>query len=88
MGAEISNFYMIGDNPAGDIYGANLMHVNKQSHRPDWSSILVQTGVYHPDSYGHHSLQLEGLHRPSYEVRDMYDALVKICQKEGLAVSF
>jgi len=54
MGAEISHFYMIGDNPAGDIFGANMMHVNKKNHQhPDWSSILVQTGVYHPDVYGH-----------------------------------
>lgn len=36
-GVEISRFYMIGDNPHGDIQGAN----NK-----GWESILVRTGVF------------------------------------------
>ena len=45
-GVEISNYYMIGDNPEGDIEGAN---------RKGWNSILVRTGLYeekegnHPD---------------------------------------
>lgn len=33
---------MIGDNPSGDIYGANLM---------GWESILVQTGVFKTGDY-------------------------------------
>lgn len=34
---EIEKFYMIGDNPAGDIRGANLA---------GWESILVWTGLF------------------------------------------
>ena len=34
---EISKYYMIGDNPKGDILGSNLM---------GWESILVETGIY------------------------------------------
>ena len=37
MGVEISNFYMIGDNPHADIKGGN---------DNDCVSILVKTGVY------------------------------------------
>lgn len=36
------NSYMVGDNPASDIAGAN-------AH--GWSSILVRTGVFH-DTHG------------------------------------
>lgn len=34
---EISNFYMIGDNPSSDIQGAN---------NAGWNSILVRTGLF------------------------------------------
>lgn len=37
QGVEIGNFYMIGDNPEGDIEGAN---------RKGWNSILVRTGLF------------------------------------------
>jgi ribonucleotide monophosphatase NagD (HAD superfamily) len=70
--AEISHFYMIGDNPSGDILGANLM---QYARNQKWSSILVQTGLYHPDNYGHHREKLEGLTKPTYEVKDMHDAI-------------
>ncbi|CDW83976.1 had-superfamily subfamily iia cecr5 containing protein [Stylonychia lemnae] len=44
QGIEISDFYMIGDNPEGDIEGAN---------RKGWNSILVKTGVHqHLDEFG------------------------------------
>ena len=39
QGVEISNFYMIGDNPAADIRGGN---------RNGCQSILVKTGVWNP----------------------------------------
>jgi len=69
-GLEISHFYMIGDNPSGDIYGANSMHLGR-GQGAAWSSILVQTGVHHADS--HH--KLEGLFKPTHEVKDMHDAI-------------
>lgn len=34
---EISNYYMIGDNPSSDIVGGNNM---------DWITILVRSGVW------------------------------------------
>lgn len=37
---EISNFYMIGDNPKSDIRGAN---------QQGWISILVKSGVFNKD---------------------------------------
>jgi ribonucleotide monophosphatase NagD (HAD superfamily) len=36
-GIEISKFYMIGDNPAGDVKGANEI---------GWESILLRYFVY------------------------------------------
>ena len=42
MGVEISNIYMIGDNPRGDIAGPNKMG-------PGWKSILVRSGIYTAD---------------------------------------
>lgn len=71
MGAEISHFYMIGDNPAGDIKGANAMN----GHNGQWSSILVQSGLYHPDHFNQHNHPLEGLSKPTYEVKDMLAAI-------------
>jgi ribonucleotide monophosphatase NagD (HAD superfamily) len=45
-GLEIINYYMIGDNPEGDIEGAN---------RKGWNSILVRTGLYQGlDGENHH----------------------------------
>jgi len=47
---------MIGDNPAGDIKGANQM---------GWESILVRTGVYKSgDALDEHS-------KPAHEVESM-----------------
>jgi ribonucleotide monophosphatase NagD (HAD superfamily) len=58
MGVEISDYYMIGDNPPGDILGANLM---------GWKSILVRTGVYQGEV-------LPNEMKPQFEVNDMLDA--------------
>ena len=48
MDVEISEIYMIGDNPASDIQGANVV---------GWNSILVETGVYRPDNEEHREEQ-------------------------------
>lgn len=39
----LRNVYMIGDNPASDICGANTF---RSIHGSNWHSILVRTGVY------------------------------------------
>lgn len=60
QGVEISSYWMIGDNPAGDIAGANRM---------GWESVLVQTGVFNS------GMDLEGEQRPKHLVRDMKEAV-------------
>ncbi|KAF1838485.1 HAD-superfamily hydrolase [Decorospora gaudefroyi] len=40
---HLKRVYMVGDNPASDIAGGNNY---KSQYGTDWSSILVQTGVY------------------------------------------
>ena len=67
---------MIGDNPSGDILGANIIN---WARNYKMSSILVQTGLYHPEHYGHHKQKLEGLVKPTHEVKDMHDAIQLIC---------
>jgi len=46
-GCDLSNVYCIGDNLMSDIYGANMY--TSQENR-DFKSMLVCTGVYHPDT--------------------------------------
>ena len=41
--SKLENVYMVGDNPASDIKGANLY---KSPSGTAWDSILVKTGVY------------------------------------------
>jgi len=62
-GVEISKYFMIGDNPAGDIRGANQM---------GWESILVRTGVYKPGDY------LDEHSKPTHEVDSMMKAVTII----------
>jgi ribonucleotide monophosphatase NagD (HAD superfamily) len=47
-GIEISNYYMIGDNPLSDIEGANRRGEEnfKKAGVNNWRSILVKTGVW------------------------------------------
>ena len=60
---------MIGDNPAGDIKGAN---------EAGWTSILVETGVYRKGA------ELKGNEIPTYTVEGMKDAVDLIFEKEKL----
>ena len=70
QGIEISRFYMIGDNPASDIDGAN--------RRGDsWVSILVRTGVFQG---GDNSDK----HPAKYVVEDMQSAVKLIFELENL----
>ena len=61
---------MIGDNPDGDIEGAN---------RKGWESILVRTGIFESKEANH-------LKYPAkYVVDDMEAAVRLICEKENLS---
>lgn len=69
---NLKRVYMVGDNPASDIAGAN----NYESPLgTDWASILVQTGVY-----------VEGT-KPAYQprkiVRNVWDAVSWAAAQEG-----
>jgi len=62
---EISQFYMIGDNPQTDIAGAN----NK-----GWTSILVKTGIFDPEA----PTSTDGNdseHQADYVVKDFDEAI-------------
>ncbi|CAD8082861.1 unnamed protein product [Paramecium sonneborni] len=67
---NIGNIYMIGDNPASDIRGANQI---------GWPSILVRSGVFRGSE---NDVQDPG----KYVVEDLMDAYNKILQLEGLKV--
>ncbi|KAJ3024300.1 hypothetical protein HKX48_003125 [Thoreauomyces humboldtii] len=62
--------YMVGDNPASDIQGANIN---------GWKSILVETGVYRP------GVKLTEAQRPTTIVNDVASAVDWILKEEGCA---
>ena len=59
LGVEMDKIYMIGDNPAGDILGANQCGLE---------SILVQSGIYRKGD------PLPEGQKPIHEVADMHAA--------------
>jgi ribonucleotide monophosphatase NagD (HAD superfamily) len=61
---------MIGDNPEGDIEGAN---------RKGWNSILVRTGLF-TEGENHSD------HPAKYVVQDMEEAVRLICKLEKLSL--
>ena len=64
---------MIGDNPKGDIVGSNRMGKG-------WNSMLVQSGIYKPVNRA----ALQGDEVPTFEVKNMQEAVKTIIDKEGL----
>lgn len=71
--------YMIGDNPASDIRGAN-------DFRPDdgteWVPILVRTGVWRQTAS-----EKEPRHKPAAIVDDVVDAIAWALRNEGVEVT-
>lgn len=66
-GLPFSKIYMVGDNPASDIHGANAN---------GWESILLRTGVYKDSDWEHTK------HRPSVGVFDnVLDSIIKVLEK-------
>ena len=74
MGVDITEIYMIGDNPPGDIKGPNQMGAG-------WNSMLVHSGVYQPQDRD--SLPID--ERPTFEVKNMEEAIKKVIEKERLS---
>ncbi|KAL4506008.1 hypothetical protein ABPG72_013769 [Tetrahymena utriculariae] len=66
---EVTNYYMIGDNPQSDIQGANKI---------GWTSILVRTGVFQGEGN-------DDQDPAKYVVNDFYDAIKLIFEQEGIS---
>ena len=76
QGVEISNFYMIGDNPAADIRGAN---------NNNCKSILVKTGVWNSvNPTDGTELENDQNDPATYVVDSVYEAYKLILEKEQL----
>ncbi|KAH8838589.1 hypothetical protein MCOR27_010004 [Pyricularia oryzae] len=65
---HLRNVYMVGDNPASDIAGANAFK-GKSRIGTDWWGVLVKTGVFNPDI----SMPLQ--HKPKMIVDDVFEAV-------------
>lgn len=74
----LSSVYMVGDNPESDIAGANEF---KSEEGADWCSVLVRTGVWHPD-------RGEMKHQPRVIVDDVAAAVRWALQREGWKAGF
>ena len=75
MGVEISNFYMIGDNPHADIKGGN---------DNDCVSILVKTGVYQGCTRDGTPLDNDIENPAKHVVEDVTEAYKLILEKENI----
>lgn len=64
--------YMIGDNPASDIAGANGANKNSSI---TWRSVLVESGVYKPGTVPEHA--------PTTIKANVWEAIDWILSEEG-----
>lgn len=71
---EISQFYMLGDNPETDILGGN---------RSKMQTVLVKTGVYND---GNKEILQDYERKPTYIVQDFFEAIHLIAEKEGFSL--
>jgi ribonucleotide monophosphatase NagD (HAD superfamily) len=72
---EILNVYMVGDNPASDIEGANMF---RSARGTKWTSILVRSGVWAGEE------PPEEKFRPKVTVDGVFDAVNWGLEREGL----
>ncbi|ROT42187.1 HAD-superfamily hydrolase [Sodiomyces alkalinus F11] len=70
---EIGTVYMVGDNPASDIVGANSF---RSKYGSVWKSVLVETGVFVPGSFPAHT--------PTKIARDVAHAVTWALAEEGI----
>ncbi|KAI1639634.1 HAD-like domain-containing protein [Biscogniauxia mediterranea] len=70
---KIRTVYMIGDNPESDIKGANSFRSRRGL---DWKSVLCETGVYVAGT--------EPRHKPTYQARDVREAVQLALREEGI----
>jgi HAD superfamily hydrolase (TIGR01456 family) len=69
---ELKTIYMVGDNPASDIRGANEFD---SPYGTKWESVLVKTGVYKEGQ--------TPMYRPTNTVADVWDAVRWAIEREG-----
>lgn len=69
----LKTVYMVGDNPASDIRGANEFN---SRHGTEWTSVLVRTGVWTPE-------RGDGGHKPKKIVDDVKAAVAWALKREG-----
>ncbi|KAI5927030.1 HAD-like domain-containing protein [Camillea tinctor] len=74
-GKEIRTVYMIGDNPESDIQGANGF---QSSRGLEWKSVLCETGVYVAGT--------EPRHKPTYQARNVREAVQLALREEGINI--
>ena len=74
----LKRVYMVGDNPASDIVGANAF---RSPASTKWSSILVWSGVFQGEEPEEERL------RPTTTVDDVRKAVEWVLTKEGLATA-
>jgi ribonucleotide monophosphatase NagD (HAD superfamily) len=77
MNVELSEIYMVGDNPAADIQAANEV---------GWKSILVESGVYQSnDDKQREEQKFDQMKRATHIVKDFDAAIDLIYKQAGLA---
>ncbi|XMA15061.1 hypothetical protein WAI453_007852 [Rhynchosporium graminicola] len=75
--SPLSGVFMIGDNPASDIRGANIYALRNQKKKSDinWTSILVKSGVFQEGT--------EPAFKPKVIVDNVLEAVKWALKKEG-----
>ncbi|KAK0749346.1 HAD-like domain-containing protein [Schizothecium vesticola] len=75
---RLESVYMVGDNPASDVAGANR-YVSGEG--TEWVSVLVETGVWREGRVG--AAELTGEKRPARVVGDVKAAVRAALEREG-----
>lgn len=75
QGVEITNFYMIGDNPLSDIKGGN---------ENDCTTIMTRTGVWSGFDTDGVKLDNDAANPADHVVNNMYEAYKLILEKENI----
>lgn len=73
--SQLKRVFMVGDNPESDIRGANEFNSH---HGTEWTSVLVKTGVFRPDSVP--------AYKPKVIVDDVLAAVKWALKEEGWPV--
>ena len=78
--SQLERVWMIGDNPASDVAGANL-HSRSGPNGTTWEALLVRTGVFDPQRQSESSLRDQ--FAPRRVVNDVREAVAWALAQEG-----